>query len=463
MSAKPKTPTPCSFCDPEFTPPGSEDMDRCVISCLMQSPDYAVEKALEILKPDDFSMEACGLLFDIITRRHAKSELVDAVSLTNHLYDKGMVEKVGGPAFVSDCLTAAPNPAHVAHYAKEVLTASRKRQMLKIASELASAVVSGSEDSDDWRDALLPVLRRADSVMAGGKDRELITLKEVAIQYGESGVEKDLDPPVPTGIKRLDRMLEGGIRREYLLIGGRQGHGKSLLAMQVAGALANAGRRGLIIGYDMTALQVLMRDLARETRVPLSHVMGRVPFEGMEIQTITRGLARIMEGWDCYYTESPYVTLESIAAHARTLHRQKRLDFIVIDFLQSVPMKRVAKERSDEMLIFVSGQAEKLRKELNCTLIAPVQVNDDGLIRDARGILDAPQVFLRIEMEEITNDAGENEAGDNGYLKCLKNRFGKPNFSVPVFRNGAYQVFEDREMPEKSKPAPGRRARGWNQ
>lgn len=434
-------------------------MERCVLSCMMQAPENSVDAALQIVKADDFQNPACGLLFDLLCRRFAAGEPLEPVAVLGHLYEKGMVDKIGGPAFVSEVFVASPNAGHVKHYAGHVLTASKRRQMARIASDLARAALVAGE-GEDWRDAVYPLMRKADEILMDGKANEVIPVKEVALKYLDycDTNPGGIDPAVKTGIRGLDDLLTGGIRREYILIGGRQGHGKTLLAMQLAGKLANDGRRGYVVGYEMSAMQILMRDIARETRTPVTHVMGREPWEGMEIQAVTRGISRMVEGWEVFYTDSPYITLDSIAAHARTLHRQKPLDFIVIDYLQLVPMKRAGKERSDEILVEISKQAERLRKELGCTLIAPVQLNDDGLIRDARGILDAPQAFIRIEMEEVENGEGAMQSGDNGFLKVLKNRFGTANRACPVFRNGAYQCFEDREHTPAPKQ-PSRRGR----
>lgn len=448
----------CQHCTPARATPGDPRMDMAVLSAMMQAPDTAIPGAVMLLNAGDFSTPAAGLVFDVICRRHDAGKPVDLVSLAGHLFEKNMMESVGGPSYLSECYTATSDPRQVAHHAAAVLDASKRRQLARIGAELAlAAIAPHGEAQGDWRDALAAVLRKAETILMDGKARELQHVREVIAEYAdafEAGLEKNLDPAVPTGIGALDKILDGGIRREYILIGGRQGHGKTLLAMQMAGKLANEGRRGLVVGYEMTARNILMRDIAREARVPLNQVMGRAPAENHAFHAITRGLGRMLEGWDVFYTESPYITLESVASHARALHRIKPLDFIVIDYLQLVPMKRAGKERSDEMLVAVSYQAERLRKELGCTLIAPVQLNDDGLIRGARGILDAPQVFIRIEMEEVANGEGTMESGDDGFLKILKNRFGGSNRACPVFRNGPCQNFEDREHTPAPLPSP---------
>jgi replicative DNA helicase len=456
---------PCHFCSPSRRSLGDFNIERSVISCMVQAPDTQVDAARRLLNTADFTDEPSALLFDIICRRHDNGELVDSTSLMAYIYDKGLQEKIT-PVFLSECAVASANPTNTRHFAETVLDFSRRRQMVRIASEMARAAIEGGEDESDWQSGCLGALRQADAAMMGRDGDELIHIKDVGFDYIDL-VEKSLgggvDPATPTGIKGLDSLLDGGIRREYILIGGLQGHGKSLLAMQMAGELARTGKRGLIIGYDMSPMQVFMRDLARETAVPLNQIMGRAqsPMAGMDFQAISRGISRMRGDWDVHYTKSPYITLDTAIAHARSLHRQKPLDFIILDYLQRVPSIKRKNERPDEALSAISDRLDCVQKELGCTLIAPVQLNDDGMIGGARALLNNPQVFIRIEMDTTENQDGEMEAGDNGFLRILKNRFGPKDRRIPVFRNGPFQRFEDREW---SKPTaqPKRNGRNWS-
>lgn len=451
----------CLFCDPDRPALGDYNIEKSVISGMMQSPDTQVDAALRLLKPADFSHNHAGLLFDLIARRYSEKEPVDPVSIVSYLFDKGMQNEIT-PLFVSEAFTASANPSHTDHYAQIVLEFSKRRQMVKIAADLARAALEGG--NDEWQNEATAVMLRADSALMG-RDSEIVSIKKVTGDYAdafERDVEQGIDPCIATGITGLDKQLDGGVRREYIIIGALQGFGKSLLAMQIAGKLANAGRRGFVVGYDMSPLQVFMRDLAREASVPLNQIMGRVPIEGTGVfQDITRGISRMDAYWDVWYTTSPYVTLDTAIAHARSLHRQKPLDWIVVDYLQRVPQQKKGKERTDEALVAISDRLDKLQKELNCTLLAPVQLNDDGLVREARGLLDAPQVYIRIEMETAENQDGDIEAGDNGWFRILKNRFGVRDRRCPVFRNGQFQRFEDREYVKPATQTKNNK-RTWN-
>lgn len=58
--------------------------------------------------------------------------------------------------------------------------------------------------------------------------------------------------PQPTGVKKLDQLLGGGMTRGITVIGGPPSAGKSVLACQVAAALVMQGRRVVYASYEMS-------------------------------------------------------------------------------------------------------------------------------------------------------------------------------------------------------------------
>ena len=133
----------CQICNPSRADLADEKTEMAVISCMLQAPETQVDAALRILKPDDFNFESIGLLFDIICNRHAKGEPIDVISITAYIFDKNMTERIP-VTLISECLTASPNPSFTSHYADEVLAFSKRRQMVKIASDLAHAAITGA-------------------------------------------------------------------------------------------------------------------------------------------------------------------------------------------------------------------------------------------------------------------------------------------------------------------------------
>ena len=86
-----------------------------------------------------------------------------------------------------------------------------------------------------------------------------------------SGETKEA-PRFTTGLAELDRVTGGGIvPGSALLIGGEPGIGKSTLLLQLAAAIANAGRRALYFSGEEAAAQVRLRaDRLGLTQAPVA-------------------------------------------------------------------------------------------------------------------------------------------------------------------------------------------------
>ena len=346
-------------------------------------------------------------------------------------------------------------------YCETVKDASTLRTVARLAGQIETVAYA---KPDDWRQQAQQMLGQIDNAMTDANTTKSVSHQEVILEYTDRCLidcEGEIDPAVTTGIKALDALLDGGIRREYVLIGGKQGGGKTLLAMQMAGHLANAGRRGLVIGLEMSPLQLVMRDIAREANVSLPIVTGRNrDRRSGDLKNIQQSLVRTAQTWDVHYSLDSYITIEGIASLARSLHRVKPLDFILLDYIQLVTRTGNGKERSDEILKSMSEKLQALRRSIGCTLIVPTQLNDDGEVRDSRALQDAPETVLKIVMDVRADDADEGDP-DLGIIKVTKARWGRVGSSCRVERNGMFQRFQDSDEPmkaaKKEGPKTGRR------
>jgi replicative DNA helicase len=95
------------------------------------------------------------------------------------------------------------------------------------------------------------------------------TLTQVLREADQRIVQGDLDAfvPTPTGFDQIDRMIGGGLRRsELLLLGGPQGIGKTICALQMARNLAlHEGMYSFYISYEHTETHLMNRLLCLES------------------------------------------------------------------------------------------------------------------------------------------------------------------------------------------------------
>ena len=432
-------------------PPGSEESDLAVISCMMQSPDHAIPIASEILKATDFSTFHCSVLFDLIIQRHYANHPVDAAGLFIALSDSpDKLSAVGGPAKLTEAYVATSLPSAVRSYCETVKDASIQRTVARLADRLTTIAY---EKPEDWRTQTVQTISAIDASMTTMDTARTVSYRDVILDYLDRCVDDcdgEIDPPVTTGIKAMDEIMDGGIRRGFYLIGGKQGSGKSLLAQQFAGHLANAGRRGLMVGLEMLPIENAMRDIAREASVALNVINGRNRDRSdWDLRDIRTACTRMAQDWDVHFTTDANMSVDSIVAHARALHRVKPIDFIVVDYAQLIARAGNAKERTDEILKAIAERLRELKIQLKCTIILPTQLNDEGEVRDSRALQDAPETVIKIIEDQRDNDADPDDPY-LGFIRITKNRWGANNVACRVERVGKHQKFVDSSEPAKT-------------
>ena len=85
-------------------------------------------------------------------------------------------------------------------------------------------------------------------------------------------VQGELDEflPIPSGFDQIDRLIGGGLRRnELVLLGGAQGIGKTITAVQMARNLAlNEATYAFYVSYEHSEVHLLNRLICQESIDP---------------------------------------------------------------------------------------------------------------------------------------------------------------------------------------------------
>jgi len=443
-----------SVYDPARPLPGSEQLDKLVLSCMMQRPEN-IQIVRDTVKASDFFTPHCAMMFDIIIDRHDAGMAVDCTALASYLLNRDRITEIGGMHLLVEIETAAPLPSQAATrtHCAELKQAAGSRKMITLGMQVAELGFANADNRDtDLADVVSELERIRENVTTDVSVPIRQTVQEWIADY-LSPTRDPRDQPVTTGINALDQLFDGGVRREAYLIGAKTGHGKTLISMQIAGNLAIAGRRGLIVGYEMTRKQILQRDIARESDVHLGIVMHRREGDTGDYEEIIAAVDRIAE-WDVHTIDKASTSLQTVCAEARRLHRLKPLDFMVVDYLQIIPREHRRDQRTDQLLDWMMVVVKSLQKEIGCTLIVPVQLNDDGLIRDCRTIENHVENNMRIEMDVAEDDEGNEVILDAGRIRILKNRYGPSNRIINISKHGATQRFTDAAPKESPPPSP---------
>jgi replicative DNA helicase len=137
-------------------------------------------------------------------------------------------------------------------------------------------------------------------------------------------------------------------------------------------AAIRANSASAIFSLEMSKVEIVMRLLSAEARVPL-HVLRSGQLSDDDWTKLARCMGEISEA-PLFVDDTPNMNLMEIRAKARRLKQRHDLKMIVVDYLQLMSSPKRTESRQQEVAELSRG-LKLLAKEIECPVIAVSQLN----------------------------------------------------------------------------------------
>jgi replicative DNA helicase len=185
-----------------------------------------------------------------------------------------------------------------------------------------------------------------------------------------------------------------------------------------------------IFSLEMSKVEIVMRLLAAESRVPL-HVLRSGQLSDDDWTKLARRMGEISEA-PLFVDDTPNMTLMEIRAKARRLKQRHDLKLIVVDYLQLMTSPKRVESRQQEVADLSRG-LKLLAKEVDCPVVAVSQLNRGPEQRTDK----RPQLSDLRESGSIEQDADVVILlHRDDYYDKESPRAGEADFIVAKHRNG---------------------------
>lgn len=439
--------------------PSAPEMEKGVLSCIMQSAEYAMPKALAILKASHFYLQANALIFGVLEEMHRDGAPIDVTTVMQSLMDKGLLESVGGPGNVTEAFTFAPVALHVEHYARAVLDKWTRRRILEACERSAEEAFAGDEPAAD-------VLARTEGRILSLRGEEARGTRTMggreaflqAIDTIEQRLAGEAQPGTSTGFPTLDAKT-GGITQGLILIGGETSGGKSILAMAWLLQLLRAGKRVMYWTLEMPKRECMLRLICHVSGIHLSRLLNpQSGFTDWEHAAILRATKECQTYLDLLtISDDSDQSASAIRAEARRQHASKPLGAVIVDYVSKLTAEDPRANR-EQQVAASSAHLKKLADDLEIPVITPVQLNADNATRESKGLSFDADAFIRIEHRRDENGEPEEE-DENGNRLCSlwieKWRNGGRWYRVQAVMNGGKMTFRE-AAPDEGRAQPAR-------
>jgi len=357
----------------EKIPPQNLDAEQSVLGAMLIDKE-AVVKAVEFLRPRDFYRDANGLIFEAMGRLFDRGEAVDLITLSEELRHSGLLDQIGGVAYVAGLANAVPTSANVEHYARIVEEKSLLRTLINVSTRIAQMGYEAEEDTVSLIDRAEQMIfeisqRKAHSGFMALKNVLMQTFEQIEFLHQNKGGITG----VPSGFADLDRLTSGFQPSDLIIVAARPSMGKTALCLNIAQHASVRKKMPVaVFSLEMSREQLVTRMLCGEAMVDQQKVRtGTLSDE--DWQKLTRAASPLSQA-PLYIDDSPGVTVMEMRAKCRRLKAEHGLAMVVIDYLQLMQGNRRTENRQQE-ISEISRSLKALAREIQAPVIALSQLS----------------------------------------------------------------------------------------
>lgn len=415
-------------------PPKSFDVEARLIYTLLSMSDpqeSRVQQALLRLNDDCFMSPDAKALFKIILELFYSDREFSFITVPEGLPNDLFV-------YVQNL---AANPHYTNRHLEDDVEELLRLRELRMKLKCAADAINYSRDALTTEDALKIFTERLQklSQINTSKQNYVRSYEQIVDEFLSETVNDDSEiriaidglPPVPN--------------RALITVAGRSGHGKTFFIIELMDKLLDALPNKQALYFNLEMHESVM--VERHATILGIHGDSRK-------ETIRNAAAALLQKNVSLISE-PMISIEEIETECRLAALRQPIGVIVVDYIGLIRSKTKTDSKHQEQLD-IAKRLAALSIELNCVVIAAIQVNRDYKTRqagdrcpqvtdaaDSMGSVHSSSWWLGIDQPQVDSD--DDDFTDLFQIRCRKNRGDAGLFSLNLrFKGGQFSKWQKR-------------------
>lgn len=355
------------------TPPHSLEAERTVLGGILVNNEN-LNTVLSIVSPEDFYRESHRKILERIIALVDKGLPVDLLSLSEELQRAGLLEEVGGAAYVSSLMDGVPRSLNVEYYSQIIKEKALLRRLIISSAKIISSSYEQKEDADVLLDeAQAAIVEVAEQRVKPGFVSVGKLMGPTLDMIADLSRRREAVTGVPTGFRDLDNLTSGLHKSEFIVVAARPSMGKTALCLNISQYVGL--KTDYAVGFfsmEMAKEQIVIRMLCADSQLDIKRVrtgfISEREFEKLKLSAEALARARI------FLDETPGLTVMEMKAKARRLKMEHNLDVLFIDYIQLMRPGGRFENRNQEMA-FISRSLKELAKEIQIPVVGISQLS----------------------------------------------------------------------------------------
>ena len=355
------------------TPPHSLEAERAVLGGILVNND-GLNVVLSVITPEDFYREAHRKIIEGIASLVDKGRPIDILALGEEMQRTGLLEEIGGMAYLSSLMDGIPKTLNVEYYAQIIKEKALLRRLIVSSARIITASYEQKDEADDLlNEAQSSIIEVAEQRIRPGFVPVRMLTEPTLEMIRDLSERGEAVTGVPSGFRSLDNLTSGFHPSELVIVAARPSMGKTALALNIAQHAAT--RKDTAVAFfsmEMAKEQLVIRLMCAEAELDIRRVrtgfINDREFNKLKLSAETLSRAKI------FIDETPGVTVMEMKAKARRLKLEQNLDIVFLDYIQLMRTGGRFENRNQEMS-FISRSLKELAKELRIPVVGISQLS----------------------------------------------------------------------------------------
>lgn len=355
--------------------PHSLEAEKALIGGIFYNQEL-FEEIKDIVSAEDFYKIEHTAIYKAMEQVYSDSKGIDAILIDEEIKKSNLKNKEEILEVLSDILDEITSSYNLLEYANLIKEKAMLRRLGNVGAEITQLAyndIRPAEDIIDIAESMVlnlskKILKNSIVDMKTAGVDEIMRMERVSDNRGKT-------LGIPTGFIDLDRMTSGLNNSDLIILAARPAMGKTAFALNLALNAGKEQKNVLVFSLEMPAQQLYQRLLSIESGIP-QHKLKNVYLEEDEWTKLTVATLNLSKT-SIFVADLPYTNVLEIRSYARKMKSQKKLDLIIIDYLQLINgTGRGGSEFSRQQEISdISRSLKGLARELDVPVIALSQLS----------------------------------------------------------------------------------------
>jgi len=342
--------------------PQSEEAEKALLGCMITGGDREQEIGLAWIRDEGaFYFNENKTVWKALRKLYKDNIEIDFITLTDKVKD---ITGESMAYYITGLAEFVPSKSNIEQYARIVWEKYIQRETAKSANMLVNASYDDYAEVDNILEKHSRLITELKEIQPS-KERKIEDLVNEMIKV----VEEDTNL-IPFNLAHLDMFAGGMTRKEITVLGGRPGHGKTTLVINMVKGLIDQGFTVMLFNREMSNTEMLKKMVVMESKALEYGNIRRNDLSENDKAEFKSVSDRIKGEYENLIM---YDGIRSLSDSLREIAKHKP-DVVIDDYIQLIQVNNVREGRRFE-IEKIMQEYKWICKTENCSAILVSQLN----------------------------------------------------------------------------------------